>query len=256
MRIVLFANNTVGVNIARWLRDRGDEIVAVVVHPEETQKRREEIVVATGVLPECAFDGATLADPAVAVALGRLSPDIGISAFFGYLLRAPILGLFPKGVINLHPSYLPYNRGHSPNVWSIIDGTPAGVTLHYIDSGVDTGDIIARRPVPVENHDTGETLYRRLERECVQLFKDEWQKICEGSSARSPQSLDDGTTHRGRDLAVVDRIDLDRHYTGREIIDILRARTFPPYDGAYFEVDGKRVYMRLQLWPDKLTDRT
>ena len=74
-----------------------------------------------------------LKEPKVLEAIDALQPDIGLSILFDYILRSEFLELCPLGVVNLHPSYLPYNRGQYPNVWSIMDGTPAGVTLHYID---------------------------------------------------------------------------------------------------------------------------
>jgi len=254
MRVVVFANNAVGLAVTRWLKDRGDDIVAVVVHPEGAQRLTREIVDASGVAENAVFDGATLGEPAVLAMLARLQPDIGVSAFFGHILRRPLLDLFAEGVVNLHPSYLPYNRGHSPNIWSIVDRTPAGVSLHYVDTGVDTGDIIARRVVPVEADDTGETLYRRLEQECVRLFSDAWPDIVEHRAVRVPQPASDATTHRRRDLDDIDHIDLDATYTARELIDVLRARTFPPFKGAYFDVGDRRVYMELRLSSEKNED--
>jgi methionyl-tRNA formyltransferase len=131
-------------------------------------------------------------------------------------------------------------------VWSIIEGTPAGVTLHYVDAGIDTGDIIARHEVAVDAVDTGETLYRKLERAAVTLFRENWPAIRAGRIERTAQN-DEGASHRTRDVETIDRIDLDRTYTGRELINLLRARTFPPHRGAYIEVDGQRVYLELSL---------
>jgi methionyl-tRNA formyltransferase len=131
-------------------------------------------------------------------------------------------------------------------VWSIIDHTPAGVTIHYIDSGVDTGDIIAQREVAIEPVDTGETLYRKLERASVELFREQWSLIREGKVIRRPQP-DGGTTHRVRDLQAIDRIDLDGQYAGRKLLDILRARTFSGFSGAYFVENGRRVFVSVKL---------
>jgi methionyl-tRNA formyltransferase len=64
---------------------------------------------------------------------------------------------------------------------------------------------------------------------------------------RIKQSNEPGTYHRTRDVESIDKIDLDCTYTARDLINILRARTFPPYDGAYFETKGRRVYLRLRL---------
>jgi len=228
------------------LKERGDEIVGLVIHPPSRRKYGEEILGSLGLPPERIFDGSRLQRPEITQAIGVSRADIGLSVLFGYILRPEFTAVFPKGVVNLHPSYLPYNRGVHPNVWSIVEGTPAGATLHYIDEGVDTGDIIAQRQMSVEPVDTGETLYRKLERLCVELFQDTWPLILSGQAGRTRQAQP-GTCHRASDLERIDEIDMDRTYTGRELINILRARTFPPYAGAYFRDGERKIYVRVQL---------
>jgi methionyl-tRNA formyltransferase len=247
MRILFLGNNWVGWQIVRWLREEGEQIVGLVVHPPHRSKFRDEIILGAQVSSGHIFNGSQLHQADVLNTIRSLNPDIGISVFFGYILRPNFLEIFPAGVINLHPAYLPYNRGAYPNVWSIVEDTPAGVTLHYVDDGVDTGDIIAQREIPVEPIDTGETLYRRLEKACVELFKETWPLIRSGQSPRFPQRKDEGTYHRISDIERIDRIDLERTYTAKQLIDIIRARTFPPYPSAYFEYQGRKVYLRLQL---------
>ena len=246
MRIVCFANNWIGWRVIEFLAAQPDEIVAVVLHPPATRTHGDDICSAVGLADEFVFDGSRLRDPEVVAAIAGLKPDLGVSLLFGFILRKPLLDVFPAGVINLHPGYLPFNRGPYPNVWSIVDRTPAGVTLHYIDEGVDTGDIIAQQRVDIDPADTGETLYRKLERTSVELFKATWPLIRSGAAPRHPQT-GGGTSHRTADVDRIDRIDLDRTYTARALIDILRARTFPPHDGAYFEVDGRRYRLRVEL---------
>ncbi len=90
-------------------------------------------------------------------------------------------------------------------------------------------------------------MYRKLEVEMVSLFKGTWEKIRTRTNVRVQQPADKGTSHRTRDVNGIDCIDRDKIYRAGDLIDVLRARTFPPYRGAYFEVDGKRVYLRLQL---------
>ena len=246
MRLICFANNWIAWQVVEFLATQPDQIVALVLHPPARRKYGDEILAAADLPADRIFDGSTLGDPAVIDTLGELEPELGVSLMFGHILRRPVLDLFPAGAVNLHPSYLPFNRGNHPNVWSIVEGTPAGVTLHYMDEGIDTGDVIVQQRVEVDPTDTGETLYRKLERAAVELFKQNWSLVQSGSPPRHPQT-GPGTFHRSRDLGRLDRIDPDRTYVARELIDILRARTFPPYEAAYIEVDGRRIQIRLEL---------
>lgn len=250
MKVVLFANNWVGWKIAERIRAAGDEIAAVVVHPSKSRRCGDELIAATGVSDDRIFDGSTLREPGKAERLATLGADVGVSAFFGYILKKPILDVFPRGVINVHPALLPFNRGSYPNVWSIVEGTPAGVTVHYMDEGVDTGDLIAQREVVVESTDTGETLYRRLEGVSVELFEEIWTPWREGKALRRPQ-MHGGTTHKLKDVATIDEIHLDKEYSARALIDVLRARSFKGYRGAYFVSNGHRIYLELSLQQEK-----
>jgi methionyl-tRNA formyltransferase len=163
------------------------------------------------------------------------------------VVNSDFIRLFPKGCINLHPALLPHNRGRFPNIWSIVSKTPAGVTIHYIDEGIDTGDVIAQKEVPVEVTDTGASLYRRLEIEGLELFKATWPAIQAGTASRSPQAAGSGSYHRARDVESIDEIDLQKSYRAEDLINVIRARTFPPHRGAYFMHEGRKIYLRLEL---------
>ena len=247
MKILFMGNNWLGWQILSWLHTAGEEIAGLVLHPDRRQKYGREIRESVSLPPERIFDGSRLREPATLEAIEALNPEIGISALFGYIVPPDLLDLMPAGCLNIHPAFLPYNRGAFPDAWSIIDGTPAGVTLHYMDSGLDTGEIVAQREVVKEPVDTGASLYRKLERESLSLFKETWPLIRSGAADRTPQRIDDGTFHRVCDVEGVDEIDLDRSYGARELIDLIRARTFPPFKGAYFRHGTGKVYLRLQL---------
>lgn len=247
MRVLLFVNNWVGWQVARWLREQGESIVGLVVHPSESRRFGEELISDLGLDSRHVFLGSDLHVSETLQAISTLEAEIGVSAYFGYILQPELLEMFPRGCINLHPSYLPFNRGAYPNVWSIIERSPSGVTLHYIDRGVDTGDIIAQRVVPVSVTDTGESLYRKLEHACLDLFAQSWPKVCSGEVPRVPQSQDSGCSHRRRDVEAIDEIDLEKAYNAGELINILRARTFDAYPGAYFVHEGRKIYLRLYL---------
>jgi methionyl-tRNA formyltransferase len=253
MRILFLGNNWAGWQALSWLRERGETVVAAALHPQGRAKHAAEMLACldpgTPVL-----DGAALRDPATLARVAELKPDIAVSVFFGYILKAELLKLLPCGAVNVHPAYLPYNRGAHPNVWSIVDGTPAGVTVHYIDEKVDTGDIIGRRQVTVAPADTAETLYRRLESESLALFKELWPSIKAGTAPREKQD-GAGTCHQVKDLASLDEIKLDSAYTGRQLINLLRARTFKGHRGAYFMDGGKKVYISVDLTEEKAEER-
>ena len=247
MRILLLANNWVGWQVADWLLKKNENLVGAVLHPPERQRYGNELTALMAGHAVPVFFGSQLQSSDVIGTLGELDADLAVSIYFGYILKPSFISLFTKGVINLHPALLPYNKGAHPNVWSIVERTPAGVTLHYIDSGVDTGDILAQAPVAVEPIDTAKTLYHKLERASLKLFQSAWPSIKADKTVRTSQSKDVGTHHRTKDLEGLDCIDLEHLYTARELIDQLRARTFPPYPGAYFVVDGRKVHIRLAL---------
>ena len=247
MRVIVFANNWVGWKITEWLSAHADtEIVGLVLHAQAKQKYAQEILQSVRLNEDRIFDGSRLHEPETIATIQSLRAEIGVSALFGYILKKDVLNLFPHGCINVHPAYLPWNRGSYPNVWSIVEGTPAGATVHYIDEGIDTGDVIARKQVTIDVTDTGESLYHKLEQACVDLFLETWPKIVDGTAERIPQStLEEGTTHQCSDVDAIDQIDLQKQYSAEELFDIIRARTFPPYKGAYFlDKNGDRVYVR------------
>lgn len=247
MRIIFFGNNWVGWQTLKWLRKQPDPVVAIILHESARRKYGQQLLDEAGLDETCVFDAGTLETPETLARIDATSPDIGVSAYFGHILKPPVLGLLPRGCVNLHPALLPYNRGAYPNVWSIIDRTPAGATLHWIDPGVDTGDIIAQREIPVEATDTGETLHRKLERLSVDVFKDNWPSVVAGTAPRTRQLAGTGTGHRVRDVRQVDEIDLDKSYLARDLLDILRARTFPPHRGAHFRIGDRKIFVEVKL---------
>ena len=106
------------------------------------------------------------------------APDIIISYNYKYILPSEIIQYPEHGCINLHVSLLPWNRGAYPNVWSFIEDTPKGVTAHYIDEGIDTGDIIIQKEVFIdENKETLKSSYNILHREILELFEENWGEI-------------------------------------------------------------------------------
>jgi methionyl-tRNA formyltransferase len=130
--------------------------------------------------------------------LGTHSPDFIVSYGYRHIIKKDVLLRYTDRAINLHIAYLPWNRGADPNFWSFVEGTPKGVTIHYLDEGIDTGDIIAQKQVTFSESDTLRTSYDKLQEEIQALFKDNWASIRTGECSRKKQE-GKGTFHRLKD---------------------------------------------------------
>jgi methionyl-tRNA formyltransferase len=137
--------------------------------------------------------------------LASRPPEFLVSHGYRHIITPEVLGLFTDRVINLHISYLPWNRGADPNLWSWIDDTPKGVTIHYVDPRVDTGDIIAQREVLFDGTETLASSYARLQAEIVSLLAEQWPAIRTMRCDRRPQR-GEGTSHRGADRRRVEHL--------------------------------------------------
>lgn len=127
--------------------------------------------------------------------MSQICPDLIISYNYKYLIPREVIDYVNGKAINLHIAYLPYNRGAHPNVWSFLEDTPKGVTIHYIDEGIDTGDIIVQREVFIdENKETLKSSYEILHREIQKLFKENWVKIRNGEINPMTQTGGGATT--------------------------------------------------------------
>ena len=120
--------------------------------------------------------------------------DFLVSYGYRHILRGDILRLFPGRAINLHIAILPWNRGADPNFWSFVEKTPKGVTIHYLDEGVDTGDIITQKEIESFPDDTFRMMYDRLHNEIQGMFIENWSFIRDGICPRIKQPVM-GTFH-------------------------------------------------------------
>ena len=124
--------------------------------------------------------------------------DFIISYGYRYIIKPDIVRKFKNKAINLHISYLPWNKGADPNLWSFLEDSPKGVTIHYIDSGLDTGDIIVQKEVQYHEDDTLRTTYERLTQTIEQLFMEYWPLIrkCKVKGIPQPKG---GSYHKLKD---------------------------------------------------------
>ena len=129
--------------------------------------------------------------------------DFILSFGFRKIITENILKKIKKPIINIHLSYLPYNRGAHPNFWSFIENTPAGVSIHKIDKGIDTGDVIFRKKiyfnVRLNKFSTFKKTYKFLFLEAEKLFKKNFNKIYNKKYKKILNNYN-GTFHYKKDL--------------------------------------------------------
>lgn len=218
MDIIFLGVNGVGMRIYDWLCQRDSlNVIALLTEPDQLDVVQET------------------------------TPELLVSVGFDHLAPPEILDVPSEGAINLHPSYLPHNRGKSPNVWPLVEGTPAGVTLHYMDAEFDTGDIIAQKQVEATFSDTGKTLHQRLEDAQFELFTDHWPEIESGDIEHTPQDDTAGAYHSTADFIELCELDPEETVSVKTLLDRLRALTFPPFDNAYLDIDGERYYIEVEI---------
>jgi methionyl-tRNA formyltransferase len=124
---------------------------------------------------------------------------LAVSYRYRHIIRKEIIDFLNGKIINLHISYLPWNRGADPNLWSFLEDTPKGISIHYVDSGIDTGDIIAQRSMSFEEHEhTLSSTYELLNREVINLFKENWDLIVNNENPRIKQA-EGGSIHKSKD---------------------------------------------------------
>lgn len=177
----------------------------------------------------------------------RVEPNYLVACGYRHIVPPEVLSVPDRGCLNLHPAYLPYNRGANPNVWSIVEGTPVGVTLHYMDEGIDTGTIIERQEVEMDFADTGKDLHYRLEDAQVDLFTDAWPRVVAGDVEPIEQDPARGTYHATDEFEELCELDPDAEYSVRKLLNRLRALTFPPHDNARIEIDGDTYLVEVNI---------
>ncbi len=148
--------------------------------------------------------------------------DLAVSYTYRYILPQEIIDALDGNVVNIHNSYLPWNRGADPNMWSIIDNTPRGTTLHYIDAGLDKGNIIAQELVSdLSDKETLTSTYNNLDRAAKELFKKAFEHYESWSEMRKIPDAK-GSYHSVKDGAAYKELIPSYDITIAEFRDILR----------------------------------
>ena len=245
MRIVFMGTPDFAVPTLTALIEGGHEVVAVVTQPDKP-KGRGKAVLMTPVKEKAieyeipVYQPVKVRDPEFVELLKTMAPDVIVVVAFGQILPKSILDLPKYGCVNVHASLLPKYRGAAPIQWAVIDGEKeSGVTTMMMDVGLDTGDMLAKAIVPLDEKETGGSLFDKLSeaggRLCVEtlakLEKGEITPEKQGESPTAYASMLDkkmGNIDWNKSAVVIERL----------------VRGLNPWPSAYTHLDGKT----LKIW--------
>ena len=170
-----------------------------------------------------------------------LKPDFIFSFQCRKILTKELIDIPKYGVINLHFAMLPKYGGCYPISWALLNGEKtAGVTLHYIDEGIDTGDIIAQKPVDIKDDETARELFDKCTDFGLELFKKELQNILELKNRRIPQDNEKALYYPKGSLNFKEnRVDWNKNCI--QLYNWIRAFIFPPFQYPYFKINNEKI---------------
>ena len=176
----------------------------------------------------------------------NLNPDIIITCAYGQIVPLAILNCPKYGCINVHASLLPKLRGGAPIHKAIIYGyEKTGVTIMYMDKGMDTGDMISKCEVKIEDNDTASSLHDKLSAISVPLLMKTLPSIINKTNKREKQN-DDEATYAYNVSREEEHVSFDK--SSKEVFNQIRGLNSWP--GAYAVLDGKNI----KLWSSSITN--
>ncbi|WP_042160140.1 methionyl-tRNA formyltransferase [Paenibacillus gorillae] len=240
MRIVFMGTPDFAVPSLRLLMEQGYDVVAVVTQPDRPKGRKrtltpppvKEATLGYG-LPVLQPERMRSEEAVAAVA--TYEPELIVTAAYGQILPKGVLELPRLGCINVHGSLLPKYRGGAPIQRSIMNGEKeTGVTIMYMAAGLDTGDMISRIVVPIEDEDTSGTMFEKLSIAGADLLGRTLPAIIAGEVKAEAQQ-DELATYAPNLTREDERIDWSR--TSRQIYD--QVRGLSPMAGAFTTLQGE-----------------
>jgi len=175
--------------------------------------------------------------------------DLLVSMSFNQIFRSRLINHPPMGTINCHAGKLPFYRGRNILNWALInDEKEFGITVHYIDEGIDTGDIILQEIFPITDDDNYATLLDRAYQGCAELLYDAIKKIQAGQASRTPQHL----IHPHGMYCSARRVGdekLDWNQKSRDIFNFVRAICDPGPQARTFVNGNEMLINRVEYVP-------
>ncbi|MNW40009.1 Methionyl-tRNA formyltransferase [compost metagenome] len=234
MNIVFMGTPDFAVPSLESLIKEGYNVVGVVTQPDRPQGRKK-ILTPTPVKEAALKYGLPvlqpqrMRSPEAVEELAALSPDLIVTAAYGQILPAAVLEMPKYGCLNVHGSLLPKYRGGAPIQRSIINGEKeTGITLMYMAEGLDTGDMIAKSVVPIEDEDTSGTIFEKLSIAGSKLLIEQLPRVLDGTADRIPQNDEESTY--ARNLSREDER-IDWSASSREVFN--RVRGLVPFSGGF-----------------------
>lgn len=240
MKTVFMGTPEFAVPCLKALIDNGYEVTAVVTQPDRAKGRGNNLTPPpVKVLAEQSgipvYQPEKVKTPEFVGVLKALQPDIIVVVAFGQILSAEILEIPPFGCVNVHASLLPKYRGAAPINWCIINGDEkTGITTMYMDKGLDTGDMILKKEIEIEDEDTAETLHDKLSDIGADVLLETMSLIGAGKALREPQN------HEAHTYAPIMSKNLGKIgwcNDASAVKNLIRGTT--PWPGAYSSYKGK-----------------
>lgn len=245
MRIVFMGTPDFSVPALRALVEAGHQVEAVVTQPDKPRGRGKEVQMTPVKLAALeygipVYQPVKVKEAAFVETLKKFNPEAIVVIAFGQILSKAILDIPKYGCVNIHASLLPKYRGAAPIQWSIIDGEKeTGVTTMMMDVGLDTGDMLEKTIVPIEEKETGGSLHDKLSAAGASLILSTLEKLENGTAVRIPQT-EEGTCYAKMLTKSLGDIDW-----GKSAVSIERLiRGLNPWPSAYTCWNGKTV----KLW--------
>jgi methionyl-tRNA formyltransferase len=235
VRVLFFGDGAWAARCLAPLREDGVELAGAVLRRQPSSSDFGDAARTLG-LPVYQPERANT--PAFVEEVRRLAPDLNLSVAYDQIVRRPLREVAPRGFVNIHAGKLPLYRGRNVLNWALINGeTEVGITAHFMDDGIDTGDIVLQRCLPVGWTDTyGEVLARVVDA-IPDLVRDTVRAIATDRFERRSQAGLPGTYFGGRGEGDewLDWSDSSVHLHNK-----VRAITRPG-PGARTTVDGRSV---------------
>lgn len=258
LRIAFAGDRDIAVSVLKFMLSQEVQPLALLVPETIRASHADELVALCPFLPkERVLWGHQFRETDEIVLLRGLRLDYVIGVHFPYIIPEAVLSVPRVGFLNLHPAYLPYNRGWHTASWALLEGTPIGATLHFMNDGVDMGDIVHQEQLDVSAGDTAHTLYKRLKGLELKVFKEAWPQLMANSYRRRPQVPNQATAHKRQDLLTpkVQQIDLEETVKAGELLCRLRALTTNNIrEASFYEVKGKRFRVQVHICEERKSE--